>query len=103
VPFADTTHIKVPNSLSDEQVLFLGDIFPTGWQAAIQCDIEPTDKVGIWGAGPVGQMAIRSTLLLGARQVIAIDCVPERLAMAGAGGATTINFTEESVIGRPTS
>src|SRR5437588_11699869 len=56
VPFADTTHIKVPNSLSDEQVLFLGDIFPTGWQAAIQRDIEPTDTVAIWGAGPVGQM-----------------------------------------------
>ena len=66
VPFADTTHIKVPDSLTDEQVLFLGDIFPTGWQAAVQCDIEPTDTVAIWGCGPVGQMAIRSAVLLGA-------------------------------------
>ncbi len=57
VPFADKTHVKIPDGLTDEQVLFLGDIFPTGWQAAVQCDIEPTDTVAIWGAGPVGQMA----------------------------------------------
>jgi threonine dehydrogenase-like Zn-dependent dehydrogenase len=100
VPFADATHIKVPNSLSDEQLLFLSDIFPTGWQAAVQCDIEPTDTVAIWGAGPVGQMAIRSAVLLGAKQVVAIDRVPERLDMARAGGAITINFEEESVIER---
>jgi threonine dehydrogenase-like Zn-dependent dehydrogenase len=100
VPYADKTHIKVPDGLTDEQVLFLGDIFPTGWQAAVQCDIEPTDTVAIWGAGPVGQMAIRSALLLGAKQVIAIDRVPERLSMARAGGAITINFEEESVIER---
>lgn len=100
VPFADTTHIKVPDSLSDEQVLFLSDIFPTGWQAALQCNIEPTDTVAVWGCGPVGQMAIRSAILLGAKQVIAIDCLPERLGMAKAGGATTINFLEESVIER---
>jgi threonine dehydrogenase-like Zn-dependent dehydrogenase len=100
VPYADTTHIKVPDGLTDEQVLFLGDIFPTGWQAAVQCDIEPTDTVAIWGAGPVGQMAIRSAVLLGARQVIAIDRLPERLSMAKAGGAITINFEEESVIER---
>ena len=100
VPFADKTHVKIPNGLSDEQVLFLGDIFPTGWQAAVQCDIEPTDTVAIWGAGPVGQMAIRSAILLGAKQVIAIDRVPERLDMARAGGAITINFDEESVIER---
>jgi threonine dehydrogenase-like Zn-dependent dehydrogenase len=100
VPFADTTHIKVPNGLTDEQVLFLGDIFPTGWQAAVQCDIQPTDTVAIWGAGPVGQMAIRSAILLGAKQVIAIDRLPERLSMAKAGGAITINFDEESVIER---
>jgi threonine dehydrogenase-like Zn-dependent dehydrogenase len=99
VPHADRTHIKVPkNGLSDEQVLFLGDIFPTGWQAAVQCDIQPTDTVAIWGCGPVGQMAVRSAILLGAHQVIAIDHVPERLAMARAGGATTINFDEESVV-----
>jgi threonine dehydrogenase-like Zn-dependent dehydrogenase len=100
VPFADKTHIKVPDGLTDEQVLFLGDIFPTGWQAAVQCDIEPTDTVAIWGCGPVGQMAIRSALLLGAKQVIAIDRLPERLSMAQAGGAITINFDEESVIER---
>jgi threonine dehydrogenase-like Zn-dependent dehydrogenase len=101
VPYADKTHIKVPkNGLTDEQVLFLGDIFPTGWQAAVQCDIGPTDTVAIWGAGPVGQMAIRSAVLLGAKQVIAIDRIPERLDMARAGGAVTINFAEESVIER---
>jgi threonine dehydrogenase-like Zn-dependent dehydrogenase len=100
VPFADATHIKVPDSLTDEQVLFLGDIFPTGWQAAVQCDIQPTDTVAIWGCGPVGQMAIRSAILLGARQVVGIDRVPERLSMAEAGGAITVNFDEESVVGR---
>jgi len=100
VPFADSTHVKVPDELTDEQVLFLGDIFPTGWQAAVQCDIEPTDTVAIWGAGPVGQMTIRSALLLGAKQVICIDRVPERLAMARAGGAITIDFENESVVER---
>ncbi len=100
VPFADQTHIKVPDSLTDEQVLFLGDIFPTGWQAAVACEIEPTDTVAIWGAGPVGQFCVRSAVLLGAEQVVVIDNVPERLAMAEAGGAITINFDEESVLGR---
>ncbi|MFM0204913.1 glutathione-dependent formaldehyde dehydrogenase [Paraburkholderia fungorum] len=100
VPMADTTHVKIPDGLTDEQVLFLGDIFPTGWQAAVNCDIQPDDTVAIWGAGPVGQMAIRSAVLLGARQVVVIDRVPERLAMARAGGATTINFDEESVLDR---
>jgi threonine dehydrogenase-like Zn-dependent dehydrogenase len=100
VPYADKTHIKIPEGLSDEQVLFLGDIFPTGWQAAVQCDIQPEDNVAIWGAGPVGQMALRSALLLGARQVIVIDRVPERLDMARAGGAITIDFDHESVLER---
>lgn len=100
VPFADATHIKVPDSLTDEQVLFLGDIFPTGWQAAVHCDIEPTDTVAIWGCGPVGQMAIRSAILLGAKQVVAIDRLPERLEMAEAGGAITLNFATESVVER---
>lgn len=100
VPFADTTHIKVPDGLSDEQLLFLGDILPTGWQAAVQCDIEPTDTVAIWGCGPIGQMAIRSAILLGAEQVIAIDRFPERLSMAEAGGAITINYEKEKVIPR---
>lgn len=100
VPFADTTHIKVPDSLSDEQVLFLGDIFPTGWQAVVQCDVQSGDTVAIWGAGPVGQFCVRSAVLLGARQVICIDRVPERLSMAEAGGAVAINFDEESVLER---
>jgi threonine dehydrogenase-like Zn-dependent dehydrogenase len=100
VPFADKTHIKVPDSLTDEQVLFLGDIFPTGWQAAAQCEIEPGDTVAVWGCGPVGQMAIRSAILQGAKQVVAIDRLPERLSMAEAGGAITINFDNESVIER---
>jgi threonine dehydrogenase-like Zn-dependent dehydrogenase len=100
VPFADTTHIKVPSGLTDEQVLFLGDIFPTGWQAAVQCDIQPSDTVAVWGAGPVGQFAIRSAILLGAKQVIAIDRLPERLSMADAAGAITINFEDESVVER---
>jgi threonine dehydrogenase-like Zn-dependent dehydrogenase len=100
VPFADATQIKVPRSLTDEQALFLGDILPTGWQAAVQCDIQPTDTVAIWGCGPVGQMTVRSAVLLGARQVVAIDCLPERLSMAEAGGATTINFEKERVVER---
>jgi threonine dehydrogenase-like Zn-dependent dehydrogenase len=100
VPFADGTHIKVPDSLTDEQALFLGDIFPTGWQAAVQCDIQLTDTVAIWGCGPVGQMAIRSAILLGARQVVAIDRLPERLSMAEAAGAIAINFEDESVVER---
>lgn len=100
VPFADTTHIKVPAGMSDEQALFLSDIFPTGWQAAVQCDIQPTDTVAIWGCGPVGQMAIRSAILLGAAQVVAIDYLPERLSMAEAGGAITIDFKKESVVER---
>ncbi|MDX3907166.1 MAG: zinc-dependent alcohol dehydrogenase [Pigmentiphaga sp.] len=100
VPHADTTHIKVPQGLTDEQVLFLGDILPTGWQAAVQCNIQPTDTVAIWGAGPVGQMAVRSAQLLGARQVVVIDRVSERLAMAAATGAITIDFEQESVVER---
>jgi threonine dehydrogenase-like Zn-dependent dehydrogenase len=100
VPYADVAPVKIPDNLSDEQVLFLGDIFPTGWQAAVQCDIQPTDTVAVWGAGPVGQFAIRSALLLGAEQIIAIDNQPDRLSMAEAGGAITINYDEESVLDR---
>lgn len=100
VPFADTTHVKIPAGLADEQVLFLGDIFPTGWQAAVQCDIRPTDTVAIWGCGLVGQMTIRSAVLLGAKQVIAIDRLPDRLSVAAVGGAITLNFAEESVVER---
>jgi threonine dehydrogenase-like Zn-dependent dehydrogenase len=100
VPYADVAPVKIPDGVSDEQALFLGDIFPTGWQAAAQCDIQPEDTVAVWGAGPVGQFAMRSALLLGAKQVVAIDCLPDRLSMAEAGGATPINFEEESVIER---
>jgi threonine dehydrogenase-like Zn-dependent dehydrogenase len=100
VPFADTTHIKVPDGIPDESLLFLSDIFPTGWQAAAQADILPGDTVAVWGCGPVGQMAIRSAILMGAEQVIAIDFLPERLSMAEAAGAITINFQEESVLER---
>ncbi|MGP9820229.1 zinc-dependent alcohol dehydrogenase [Salinarimonas sp. NSM] len=100
VPFADKTHVKVPSTLSDEQLLFLSDILPTGWQAAVQLGIEDTDTVAVWGCGPVGQFAIRSAVLLGAKRVIAIDRVPERLDMAAAGGAITINFEVESVMER---
>ncbi|GJE03004.1 zinc-dependent alcohol dehydrogenase [Methylobacterium isbiliense] len=100
VPFADATVQKVPDGIPDEKLLFLSDIFPTGWQAAVQADIQPTDTVAIWGCGPVGQMTIRSAVLLGAEQVVAIDHLPERLEMAEAGGAITINFDEENVVER---
>lgn len=100
VPFADTTHIKVPGGIEDDKLLFLSDILPTGWQAAVQADIEPGDTVAIWGCGPVGQMTIRSAILLGTEQVIAIDTLPERLSMAQAAGAITIDFREESVLER---
>ncbi len=100
VPYADTTVQKVPEGIPDEKLLFLSDIFPTGWQAAVQADIQPTDTVAIWGCGPVGQMTIRSAVLLGAEQIIAIDNIPERLEMAEAGGAITINFDEENVVER---
>ena len=100
IPYADVSPVKVPEGLTDEQVLFLSDIFPTGWQAAANCDIEPTDTVAVWGAGPVGQFALRSALLMGAEQVVCIDNVPERLEMARAGGAVTIDFDHESVLDR---
>jgi threonine dehydrogenase-like Zn-dependent dehydrogenase len=99
VPFADVGPIKVPDHLEDEQVLFLTDIFPTGYMAAENCNIQPGDTVAIWGAGPVGQFAIKSAYMLGAERVIAIDRIPERLQMAQRdGGAETINFDEQEVI-----
>ena len=82
VPFADVGPLRVPDSLRDEQVLFLSDIFPTGYMAAENCQIKPGDTVAVWGCGPVGQFAIQSAFLLGAERVIAIDRVPERLALA---------------------
>jgi threonine dehydrogenase-like Zn-dependent dehydrogenase len=90
----------VPDGLSDEQVLFLSDIFPTGYMAADFCNIQHGDTIAIWGCGPVGQMAIRSAFLLGAERVIAIDTVPERLELARTSGATTIDFLEEDVYER---
>jgi threonine dehydrogenase-like Zn-dependent dehydrogenase len=100
VPYADVAPVKIPDGLTDEQVLFLGDIFPTGWQAAANCEIEPTDTVAVWGAGPVGQFCVRSAVMMGAKQVVCIDNVPERLQMAAAGGAITINFDDEPVLDR---
>lgn len=98
VPFADIGPIKVPDTLSDEQVLFLGDILPTGYMAAENCNIQPTDTVAVWGCGPVGQFAIKSAMLLGAARVIAIDRFPERLRMAQRAGAETINYEEEDTL-----
>lgn len=100
VPFADVGPIKVPDGLTDEQALFLSDIFPTGYMAADFCNIQPGDTIAIWGCGPVGQMAIRSCFLLGAERVIAIDTVPERLAMARASGAMTLDFMEDDIYER---
>jgi threonine dehydrogenase-like Zn-dependent dehydrogenase len=87
VPYADVGPFKVPEHLSDEQVLFLTDIFPTGYMAAENCDIKGGETVAVWGCGPVGQFAIRSAMLFGAKRVIAIDTVPERREMAIAAGA----------------
>ncbi len=91
VPCADVGPLKIPAHLSDEKAVFLSDIFPTGYMGAANCDIKPGDTVAIWGCGPVGQFAIRSAFMLGAGRVIAIDKVPERLQMAKAAGAETIN------------
>ena len=97
VPYADVGHIKVPDGMTDEQALFLSDIFPTGYMGAEFCNIQGGETIAIWGCGPVGQMAIRSAFLLGAERVIAIDTVPERLAMARAAGAETLDFHDVDV------
>ena len=99
VSFADVGPIKVPEGLSDEQVPFLSDIFPTGYMGAEMCDIQPGDTIAVWGCGPVGQFAIRSAVMLGAERVIAIDRFPERLRMARekAGAAVTLNYEEVDV------
>jgi threonine dehydrogenase-like Zn-dependent dehydrogenase len=97
VPFADIGTIKISAELSDEQVLFLSDIFPTGYMAAENCNIQPGDVVAVWGCGPVGQFAIRSAFLLGAERVFAIDRFPERLRMAAEGDAETINYESNDV------
>ena len=99
VPFADIGPIKIPDGLTDEQVLFLSDIFPTGYMGAEMCDIKRGDTVAVWGCGPVGQFAIASARMLGAERIIAIDRVPARLALAAAkaGATDTINYEERDV------
>jgi threonine dehydrogenase-like Zn-dependent dehydrogenase len=97
VPFADVGPLKVDSGLSDEQVLFLSDILPTGYMGAEMCGITPGDVVAVWGGGPVGQLAMDSARLLGAEQVIGIDKEPYRLEMAEQAGHTTINFEETDV------
>jgi len=98
VPYADVGPIKIESGLADEQVLFLSDIFPTGYMAAENADIEEGDTVAVWGCGPVAQFAIQSAWMFGAGRVIAIDNVPERLEMAKIKGrAETINFDKVNV------
>jgi threonine dehydrogenase-like Zn-dependent dehydrogenase len=97
VPYADVGPFKVPDHLSDEQVLFMTDIFPTGYMAAENCGIRPGDTVAVWGCGPVGQFAIRSAFLMGAGRVIAIDTVSERLRMAEQAGAETLDSLRDDV------
>lgn len=98
VPFADVGPLKVPEEMPDEQVLFLSDIFPTGYMAAEHCNIQPGDTIAVWGCGPVAQFAIKSAYLLGAERVIAIDRIPERLRMASEkAGAVTLNYEEVNV------
>jgi threonine dehydrogenase-like Zn-dependent dehydrogenase len=96
VPYADVGPIKIESDLPDEKVLFLSDIYPTGYMAAENANIQPGDTVAIWGCGPVGQFVIRSAWMLGAGRVIAIDDVPERLVMARAGKAETIDTSKEN-------
>ena len=99
VPFADVGPLKIENGFTDEQVLFLSDIFPTGYMAAEACNIKPGDTIAVWGCGPVGQFAIKSAFLLGAERVIAIDRFPERLRMAREkSGAQTLNYEETNVL-----
>jgi threonine dehydrogenase-like Zn-dependent dehydrogenase len=98
VPYADVGPLRIPDGIPDEKVVFLTDIFPTGYMGAENCDISPGDTVAVWGCGPVAQFAIRSCFLLGAGRVIAIDRVPERLEMARQGGAETLNCDEVNVL-----
>jgi len=98
VPFSDVGCFKVPDELTDDQSVFLTDIYPTGFMAAENCNIKPGDTVAVWGCGPVGQFAIRSAYMLGAERVVAIDRYPERIEMARQGGADTLNYEGEDVI-----
>jgi threonine dehydrogenase-like Zn-dependent dehydrogenase len=101
VPYGDVGPIKIESDLPDEKVLFLSDIFPTGYMAAENAQIQPGDTVAVWGCGPVGMFAIQSAWMFDAGRVIAIDRVPERLEMARTiGKAETINFSEDKVYDR---
>ena len=100
VPFADTGCLVLENDLSDDEVLFLSDIFPTGYMAAENCDIKGGDTIAVFGCGPVGQFAIRSAFLLGASRVLAIDDIPERLALAEEAGAESIDLSEGHLLER---
>jgi threonine dehydrogenase-like Zn-dependent dehydrogenase len=97
VPYSDVGPLVVPDHLTDEQVLFLSDILPTGWMGAENADIKPDDTVAVWGCGPVGLFAVQSALAMGAAQVIAIDHYPGRLELARKLGASIINFRETNV------
>lgn len=97
VPFANVGPLKIESDLPDEKVLFLSDIFPTGYMAAENAQIQEGDTVAVWGAGPVGQFAIASALMLGAANVIAVDRIPERLELARSVGAITVDYSEEDV------
>jgi threonine dehydrogenase-like Zn-dependent dehydrogenase len=99
VPFADVGPLKIPDGLEDEQVLFLSDIFPTGYMAAENCNIQEGDTVAIWGAGPVGQFAVKSAFMLGAERVVLIDHYKDRLELAQRNNDNleVINFDEEEV------
>ena len=97
VPFADVGPLKIESDLPDEKVLFLSDIFPTGYMAAENAQIQENDTVAVWGCGPVGQFATASAFMLGAARVIAIDRLPERLEMARSIGAITVDYSEEDV------
>jgi threonine dehydrogenase-like Zn-dependent dehydrogenase len=100
VPFADVGPFKVPEGVRDEQAIFLSDIFPTGYMAAENCNIQPGDVVAVWGCGPVGQFAIRSAYMLGAGRVIALDRFPARLDMARRGQAETLDYEDIDVVDR---
>jgi threonine dehydrogenase-like Zn-dependent dehydrogenase len=97
VPYSDVGPIVIPDGIEDEKVLFLSDILPTGWMAADNCEIKPTDTVAVWGCGPVGLFSIQSAFALGAHRVIAIDHYPHRLDLAKSMGAEVINFDEVNV------
>jgi threonine dehydrogenase-like Zn-dependent dehydrogenase len=99
VPFADVGPLRVPPEVSDEQALFLSDVFPTGYMAAENCDIRPGDTIAVWGCGPVGQFAIQSAFLLGAERVIAIDRFAERLLLAQSWGhAEVLDYEQLDIL-----